>query len=75
MIIYMDVKVSQIKRVKSYMATLRDFGVGDTKYYKPVDTDYNGFHNARKRLEEQNAGKFTLGWCEDKKYFMITRNE
>ena len=45
MIIYMDVKVSQIKRVKSYMATLRDFDVGDTKYYKPVDTDYNGFHN------------------------------
>ena len=48
---------------------------GDTKYYELAGTDYTGFHNARKRLEDQNAGKFSLGWSEDKKYFMITRNE
>lgn len=71
----MEIKISQVKRVKSYIATLREFDLGETKYYKPIDTDYNGFHNARKRLEEQKAGKFTLGWCEDRKYFMITRNE
>lgn len=71
----MSMQVSKIKRIKSYIETLRGFDVGDTKYYELVDTDYTGFHNARKRLEEQNAGKFTLGWCEDKKYFMITRNE
>ena len=71
----MEVKVSHVKLVKSYVATLREFNVCETKYYRPTATDYNGFHNARKRLEEQNAGKFTLGWSEDKKYFTVTRNE
>ena len=75
MIIYMEIKVSKIKTVKSYMTTLREFNVGDTKYYKTFHTDYNGYHNARMRLENQNAWNFTLGWCKDKKHFMITRNK
>ena len=74
-IIYMEQKISQIKRVKSYIATLREFAVGETKYYKPVDTDYTGFHNARKRLAERNEGKFALSWCDDKTYFKVIRLE
>ena len=74
---FMSMVVSEVKRitVKSYVETLLEIKKGDTKYYELTGTDYTGFHNARKRLEDQNAGKFSLGWSEDKKYFMITRNE
>lgn len=69
--------MSQIKRVKSYIDTLREFGLGETKYYKLVNTDYTGFHNARKRLQDKNAGRFSFGRYEEngKKYFRITRDE
>ena len=68
--------VSEVKRItiKSYVETLLEIKKGDTKYYELTGTDYTGFHNARKRLEDQNVGKFSLGWSEDKKYFMIKRN-
>ena len=70
-------QVSKIKRVKSYVETLRDFAIGDTKYYELVDTDYTGFHNARKRLQDKKAGQFSFKQYEEnsKKYFMITRNK
>lgn len=70
-------QVSKIKRVKSYIETLRGFDVGDTKYYELVDTDYTGFHNARKRLQDKKVGQFSFKQYEKngKKYFMITRNE
>ena len=71
----MEIKVSEVKMVKSYVATLREFDLGETKYYLPIATDYNGFHNARKRLEERNVAKFTLSWSKDKKYFKVTRDE
>ena len=72
----MEIQVSKIKRVKSYVATLREFKVGETKYFKPIDTDYTGFHNARKRLAEKEQGRFSLNWYDDKKeFFVITRLE
>ena len=46
----MEIKVSQIKTVKCYIDTLRDFKVGEEKYFKLVNTDYIAFHNARRRL-------------------------
>ena len=77
MIIYMEIKVSKIKTVKSYIDTLRSFALGETKYYELVHTDYTGFHNARKRLQDKKAGPFSFKQYEEngKKYFMITRNE
>ena len=77
MIIYMEIKISKIKTVKSYIDTLRAFALGETKYYELVHTDYTGFHNARKRLQDRNAGHFSFKQYEEngKKYFMITRNE
>lgn len=74
---FISMQVSEIKRVKSYIETLRDFDVGDTKYYELVDTDYTGFHNARKRLQDKKVGQFSFKQYEEngKKYFMITRNE
>ncbi|MBQ7856218.1 MAG: hypothetical protein IJ348_03765 [Alistipes sp.] len=73
----MSIEVSQIKRVKSYVDTLREFALGETRYYKLVNTDYTGFHNARKRLQDKKAGQFSFKQYEEngKKYFMITRNE
>ena len=71
----MEIKVSEVKMVKCYVATLREFDLGETKYYQPIATDYNGFHNARKRLEERNVAKFTLSWSNDKKYLKVTRDE
>ncbi len=73
----MSMVISEVKTitVKSYVETLLEMKKGDTKYYELAGTDYTGFHNARLRLEKKNAGKFTLSWCEDKKYFMVTRNE
>lgn len=70
-------QVSKIKRVKSYVETLRAFALGETKYYELVHTDYTGFHNARKRLQDKKLGQFSFKQCEEngKKYFMITRNE
>lgn len=70
-------QLSKIKRVKSYIETLRDFTVGDTKYYELVNTDYTGFHNARKRLQDRNVGRFSFKQYQEngKKYFMITRDE
>lgn len=74
---FTTMQVSKIKRVKSYIETLRGFDVGDTKYYELVDTDYTGFHNARKRLQDKKVGQFSFKKYEEngKKYFMITRNE
>ena len=74
---FISMQVSKIKRVKSYIETLRGFDVGDTKYYELVDTDYTGFHNARKRLQDKKVGQFSFKQYEEngKKYFMITRNE
>lgn len=74
---FMSMQVSKIKRVKSYVETLRGFDVGDTKYFELVDTDYTGFHNARKRLQDKKVGQFSFKQYEEngKKYFMITRNE
>ena len=40
MIIFMEIKVSKIKTVKSYIDTLRFFELGKTKYYELVHTDY-----------------------------------
>ena len=73
----MEIKISKIKTVKSYIDTLRAFALGETKYYELVHTDYTGFHNARKRLQDRNAGHFSFKQYEEngKKYFMITRNE
>ena len=73
---FISMQVSKIKRVKSYIETLRGFDVGDTKYYELVDTDYTGFHNARKRLQDKKVGQFSFKQYEEngKKYFMITRN-
>lgn len=70
-------QVSEIKRVKSYVETLRSLNVGDTRYYELVDTDYAGFHNARKRLQDKKAGQFSFKQYEEngKKYFMITRSK
>lgn len=75
MIIYMEIKVSKIKTVKSYIDTLRAFALGETKYYELVHTDYTGFHNARKRLQDKKVGQFSFKQYEEngKKYFMITR--
>ena len=70
-------QTSEVKTitVQSYVETLLEIKKGDTKYYELAGTDYTGFHNARIRLEKKNAGKFSLEWSDDKKYFMITRNE
>lgn len=69
--------ISEVKtiEVKSYVETLLEIKKGDTKYYELSGTDYNGFHNARIRLERKKAGKFSLKWSDDRKYFMVTRNE
>lgn len=69
--------ISEVKTiaVKSYVDTLLEIKKGDTKYYELSGTDYTGFHNARMRLEKKNIGKFSFEWSDDKKYFMITRNE
>lgn len=73
----MEIKVSQIKTVKCYIDTLRDFRVGEEKYFKLVDTDYTAFHNARRRLHERKAGVYTFEKFENegKRYFKITRTE
>ena len=73
----MEIKVSKIKTVKSYVDTLRAIALGETKYYELVHTDYTGFHNARKRLQDKKLGQFSFKQYEEngKKYFMITRNE
>jgi len=75
----MSMVISEVKtiEVKSYIETLRDFAVGDTKCYELVHTDYTGFHNARKRLQDKKVGQFSFKQYEEngKKYFMITRNE
>ena len=46
----MNIKVSHVKTIKSYVKTLRSFALGDTRYYALEGTDYTGFHNARRRL-------------------------
>jgi len=73
----MEIKVSQIKTVKCYIDTLRDFRVGEEKYFKLVDTDYTAFHNARRRLHERKSGVYTFEKFENegKRYFRITRTE
>lgn len=73
----MEIKVSQIKTVKCYIDTLRDFKVGEEKYFKLVNTDYIAFHNARRRLNERKAGAYTFEKIETegKRYFKITRTE
>ena len=76
---FMSMVISEVKtiEVKSYIETLRDFAVGDTKCYELVHTDYTGFHNARKRLQDKKVGQFSFKQYEEngKKYFMVTRNE
>lgn len=70
-------KVSKIKTIKSYIGTLREFKVGETKYYKLVNTDYTGFYMARKRLQDNKIAQFSFDRHEEggERYFTITREE
>lgn len=72
-----QIRISQILTVKSYMETLRSFSKGETRYYELAHTDYTGFHNARKRLQDSKRGLFTFEkqYDGERKLFKITRAE
>lgn len=71
------VKLSYVLTVKSYAETLRSFAVGETRFYELAHTDYTGFHNARKRLQDSKWGLFTFEkhYDSERKLFKITRTE
>ena len=71
----MKIKASKIVTVKSYIDTLRSFSSGETRHYILVDTDYTGFHNARKRLKDGLLWEFEMKSLvvNCKKYFEIKR--
>lgn len=45
--------------VKSYIDTLRQIEVGETRYFRLVGTAYSGFHNAKTRLSRKKI-EFTF---------------
>lgn len=71
------VRLSHVLTVKSYAETLRSFSVGESRYYELAHTDYTGFHNARKRLQDSKLGLFTFEkhYEGERKLFKITRTE
>ncbi len=71
----MSIKPSKIKTVKSYIDTLRSFSTGEVRYFLLVDTDYTGFHNAKKRIKDSYQWEFDFSSenIDDKKYFKVKR--
>ena len=50
------IAISEIIRieVESYVDTLRQIEVGETRYFRLVGTVYTGFHNAKTRLSKKD---------------------
>ena len=73
----MNIKVSHVKTIKSYVKTLRSFALGDTRYYALEGTDYTGFHNARRRLVEGGSADFSFESVEtpDRTLFKVVRTK
>lgn len=71
----MDIKLSKIKTVKSYIDTLKSFNIAEVRYFLLIDTDYTGFHNAKKRIKDSCEWDFDFSYeiVKDKKCFKIKR--